>query len=83
MFYVDKSYMTFKVLGEKIGIISDETSYGRNTVVEIDNRFHYMGSEPSNIATAVFAWQEVNGRELTSEEFRQVMEDNNLISAAI
>lgn len=81
--FVDKSYMTFTVMGEELGIISDETSYGRNTVVEIKNRYHYMGDEPSNVATAIFAWQEVNGRELTSEELHQVMVDNHLVSAAI
>lgn len=83
MSYVDKSCMTFKVLGEELTVISDETAYGRNTVVEIKNRFHYMADEPPNVATAIFAWQEVNGRELTSEELRQVMEDNHLVSAAI
>lgn len=83
MFYVDKNHMTFKVMGEVLGLISEETAYGRNTVVEIGNRYYYMGDEPPNVATAVFAWQEVNGRELTSEELHQVMIDNHLISDAI
>lgn len=83
MLFVDKSYMTFKVLGEEIGLISNETECGRNTVVEINSRYHYMGDEPPNIATAIFAWQEVNGRELTSEEIHQVMIDNHLVSDAI
>lgn len=83
MFYVDKSCMTFKLMDEELTVISDETAYGRNTVVEIKNRYHYMGDEPPNVATAIFAWQEVNGRELTSEEIRRVMVDNNLVSDAI
>lgn len=83
MFYVDKNYMSFKVMNEVLGLISEETAYGRNTVVEIGNRYHYMGDEPPNVATAIFAWQEVNGRELTSEELRQVMVDNHLVSDAI
>jgi hypothetical protein len=81
--FVDKSYMKFKVMGEDLAIISDETAYGKNTVVEIKNRYYYMGDEPSNVATAIFAWQEVNGRELTSEELRQVMVDNHFVSDAI
>jgi hypothetical protein len=83
MFYVDKSYMKFQVMGEELAIVSDETAYGRNTVVEIKNRYHYMGDEPPNVATAVFAWQEVNDRELTSEELHRVMVDNHLVSGAI
>ncbi len=80
---VHKDYLTFTLMGKELNVISDETSYGRNTVVEIGERFHYMGSEPGNIATAIFAWQEVNGRDLTSEELRQVMVDNHFISDAI
>lgn len=80
---VYKDYLTFTLMGKEINLISDETAYGRNTVVEIDGHYHYMENEPSNVATAIFAWQEVNGRDLTSEELRQVMVDNNLISNAI
>jgi hypothetical protein len=80
---VYKDYRTFDVMGKILNLISDETSYGRNTVVEIDGHYYYMDNEPSNVATAIFAWQEVNGRDLTSEELRQVMVDNNLISSAI
>jgi len=80
---VYKDYMTFTVMGKEIHLISDETAYGRNTVVEIDGHFQYMDNEPPNVATAIFAWQEVNGRDLTSEELRQVMVDNHLISGAI
>ncbi len=80
---VYKDYLTFAVMGKDIHLISDETAYGRSTVAEIDGRYYYMDNEPSNIATAVFAWQEVNGRDLTSEELHQVMVDNHLISEAI
>ncbi len=80
---VYKDYVTFTVMGKEINLISNETAYGRSTVAELDNRFHYMDDEPPNVATAIFAWQEVNGRDLTNEEIRQVMVDNNLISSAI
>lgn len=80
---VYKDYLTFTVMGKQINVISNETAYGRSTVVEIEDRYHYMDSEPPNVATAIFAWQEVNGRDLTSEEFRQAMEDNHIISGAI
>jgi hypothetical protein len=80
---VYKDYLTFTVMGKEINIISDETSYGRSTVVEIDGHYHYMDSEPPNVATAIFAWQEVNGRDLTSEELRQAMVQNHIISEAI
>lgn len=80
---VYKDYVTFVILGEEINLISDETDYGRNTVAEIDGGFHYLGDEPANVASAVFAWQEVYGRDLSPEELRQVMVDNHLISSAI
>jgi hypothetical protein len=76
-------YVTFLVMGQEVNLISDELDFGRNTVAEINNRIHYMGAESPSITTAIFAWQEVNGKELTDEEFKQVLLDNQLISGAI
>ena len=73
----------FKILDEELTIISDETAYGRNTVVEIDKVFHYMGDEFPGVAAAIYAWQEVKGRDLTNEELHQILEDNKLLSKAI
>jgi hypothetical protein len=80
---VYKDYIAFKILGEEINIISDETAYGRNTVVEINKVFHYMGEEFPGVAAAIYAWQEVNGRDLTNEELHQIMADNNFLSQGI
>jgi hypothetical protein len=80
---VYKDYVTFQVLGLEINLISNETEYGRSTVAEMPDHYHYLGNEQPTIAAAIFAWQEVNGRELTEEELRQVMVDNHFISAAI
>jgi hypothetical protein len=80
---VYKNYLVFKILGEEVNIISDETAYGRNTVVEMKNVYHYMGEEFPGVAAAIFAWQEVNGRDLTNEELHQIMSDNNFISQGI
>lgn len=73
----------FKVLDQEIWLYSEDLGYDRNTVADMNGYFHYMGNEPPNVATAIFAWQEVNGRDLTSEELRQVMADNHIISAGI
>jgi hypothetical protein len=80
---VYKNYIAFKLLDEEVNIISDVTAYGRNTVVEIDKVFHYMGDEFPGVAAAIFAWQEVKGRDLTNEELHQIMDDNKLLSRAI
>lgn len=74
---------TFKVLGKVIRLYSEELEHDRNTVAEIDEHLHYLGNELPNVAAAIFAWQEVNGRELTNEELYQVMIDNHLTSEAI
>jgi len=74
---------TFKVLDKEIHLYSEDLGHCRNTVAEMDDFFHYLGNETPNVAAAILAWQEVNGRELTSEEFRQVLVDNQLLSQAI
>lgn len=73
----------FKVMGQEIWLYSEDLGHDRNTVADMGDRIHYMGNEPCNVATAIFAWQEVNGRDLTSGELRQVMIDNQLISQAV
>lgn len=73
----------FKIMGQKINLYSEAMKYGLNTVADMGDHFHYLGNEVPNVLAAVFAWQEVNGRNLTSEELHQVMIENNLISAAI
>ena len=79
---VRRDCVTFKVLEKEVHLYSEELPQGRNTVAEIEFRLHYMGHEIPNVATAIFAWQEVIGRDLTTEEFRQVMLDNNIFSQA-
>jgi hypothetical protein len=80
---VYRDYVTLKIMGQEINLFSEELDLGRNTVAEINSRYHYLGNELPNVAAAIFAWQEVNGRDLTGEELRQVMIDNHLISSAI
>lgn len=80
---VYKDPVSFIVLGDTIILISDETSHGLNTVAEINDNYHYLGSEFPGVAAAIYAWQEANGRDLTNEELRQVMVDNHLISEGI
>ena len=77
---VYKDYLVFSILGEEVNLISDETDYGRNTVAEVSDSYHYLGNEYPNIAAAILVWQDIHGRELTSEELRQVLIVNNLMS---
>ena len=75
--------VSFRILGQKINLYSEDLGYCLNTVADMGDHFHYLGNELPNVLAAVFAWQEVNGRDLTNEELRQVMTDNQLISEAI
>jgi len=80
---VYKDYSTFIIMGQEINLISDETDYGRNTVAEMSEAYHYLGDEYPSVAAAILAWQELSGRELTSDELHQVLVDNQLTSGAI
>lgn len=80
---VYNNYQVFRILDEEVNIISDDTAYGRNTVVEINKIFHHMGDEFPGVAAAIYAWQEVNGRDLSNEELHRILEDNKLLSKAI
>jgi hypothetical protein len=84
MMIVHKAYVTFNVLGQDINIYSEELDRCRSTVAEVGSGyFHHLGDEQPTISAAVFAWQDVNGRDLSSDELRQVLIDNRLTSQAI
>ena len=57
---------TFRVLDQEVHLYSEVLPLGRNTVAEIGHRLQYMGTEIPNVATAIYAWQEINGRDLTT-----------------
>jgi hypothetical protein len=77
---VFKDYKTFNILNCYINIVSEELNNFTNTLAEIDGQVYYLGEESYTISSAIFAWQEVNKRELTTEELVQVLKDNSLIS---
>jgi len=78
-----KDCVVFTIMGKEINLISSETAYGRSTVAEINGQYHYLDQELPTIASAIFAWQEINNRDLTNEELHQVMVDNKFISDTI
>jgi hypothetical protein len=73
--------LTFQVFGQEVNIISDETDCGRTTVAELQGQYYYLGDEPPTIASAIFAWQELNKREMDDKELHQVFRDNGFIEA--
>lgn len=77
---VYKNYVSFVVLDTIVNLISDETDYGQTTFAEIDGEYFYRGHEEPNILTAIHAWQDIMGKEISMEETRQVMIDNHLLS---
>lgn len=76
-----KDYITFKFKDDDVNLISQEVDTGINTVAEINDRYYYLGHELPTISSAIYAWQQVTGVELTDEEFRQVLIDNGFIDA--
>jgi hypothetical protein len=74
---------SFKVMGQTINLYSENLGRSISTVADMGEYFYYLGNELPNILAAVFAWQEVNGRDLTNEELHQVIIDNQIITGAI
>ena len=74
---VYKEYINYNILGEIISVFSTETDYGLSTVVEFDKKFYYyLGDEPADIESAMFAWQDYYNYQLFDSEFSKILEDN-------
>jgi hypothetical protein len=69
-------FVSFFILGQEVNIISDETELGINTVAELNDQFYYLGDQPPDILSAIYAYQKVNNLILTSDEFQKVLEEN-------
>lgn len=80
---VFKDYTMYHVLGKEVVLVSDDIGNGLNTVAEIDNSYYYLGNETPNVLAAILAWQEFSGQDLTADEMKQVLVDNELFSGAI
>jgi hypothetical protein len=64
--------ISFKVLDQEITLISDDSSYGRVTFAEVDNKFIYLGNVNPDIQTAISLWEKINKRSLLKEEIIDV-----------
>lgn len=65
---VYSNYLSFKILGKNINIFSEDTDYGRNTIAEVDDIYHYLGDVEPTVETAIALWQKLNGKELSEDE---------------
>lgn len=75
-----KDYKTFFIMGKEVNIFFDSEADHPMAVAEIDEQIYYVdGGETNSITAAIFAWQEVKGCELNSEELHQILIDNKLI----
>ena len=80
---VYKNHVTFNILDEDVHLFSEILDHGLNTVAEVGSRIHYLGKEGPTIAAAIIAWQEVNGRDLSDDELKKILFDNQSTSGAI
>jgi hypothetical protein len=76
---MNKDNEVFTVMGDTINLVPATTESGLLTVAEMNGKYHYLYDEAPSIYAAIFAWQEINDKFLTSEELKQVMLDNKLI----
>jgi hypothetical protein len=75
--WLDSQSLNFRINQFIIYLHSEEMSWGKNTVAEIDNKVFYLGDVVPNINNAILAFQELNNVKLTNDELKQVLIDNN------
>lgn len=70
---------TFFVRDTIISFFSSETSYGYQTVAEINGKHHYLGDQAINIIAAIMLWEKLNDVHLTDEEIERIMTYNGVV----
>lgn len=74
---VYNNFITFSILGEDINLSSEDTSYGRSTVAELDDNYYYLDDMFPGIEAAIVVWETATNLILSTEQINQVMKDNN------
>ena len=77
-----KDYIRFIINSDIINVISDETSYGTNTVIEYDAKYFYLGNKIGNLNTVVDLYQKIKNINFSQEELDSIYKDNNIIKDA-
>jgi len=77
-----KDYIRFIINSDIINVISDETSYGTNTVIEYDAKYFYLGNKIGNLDTVVDLYQKIKNINFSQEELDSIYKDNNIIKDA-
>lgn len=73
---VHKDYVTFMIKGKEMNIIHDIVNGTSNCVVEMDDKFHYLGNEDPNIFAAILAFEKYNNVTLTVSELQEILQEN-------
>lgn len=73
---VYKDYVSFKILGSEVNLITENFDHGLHTVAEIGSRYYHLGNEPCNLTVAISAWQRAKNKILSSDEIDLIYTDN-------
>lgn len=73
-----KNYIRYNIFSDIINVISDTTSYGLNTVIELDGKYHYIGNKEPNIFSVIDFYQNHYNVILDQEEISYILEENNI-----
>jgi len=78
--FLDKESLKFRILEDVVYMYSEEICYGLNTVAEVNNKYYYLGAEIADIHSAIHAWQELTGKQLSAEQTRFVIINNKFMT---
>lgn len=76
---VYKDYVSFKILGSEVNLITENFDHGLHTVAEIGSRYYHLGNEPCNLTAAVIAWQRAKNTILSGEEIDLILLENKIV----
>lgn len=69
----------FYMLDDTMEIFSSETAHGWQTFAIVNKEHHFLGDRKIDINTAIFLWEKLHDKVLTSVELDWVMADNGLV----
>ena len=70
------NFTRYDILGTEVFLLSIETDCGNTTIAEINEKYYYIGELDINLTSAGYAWQYFSDRDLTVNEWDQILEDN-------
>lgn len=75
---VYKNYIRYSIFNDIVNVISDDTSYGVNTIIEYNSKYFHIGEKLPTLFNVIDFIEFNNNCQFSDDEVDQLFENNSI-----